>query len=209
MGQRNLKRGVRWMLGVTLALLTTLALAFKPAELIEGPAGLSAYQDPGIIWSRIVITYNGETILKKRLSTRYRGGSWKTEFQGQPVKVRCQTFNGFSLAVDCKMYGARQIAQITIPYGKPGQLVSGLEGLGAERIEHAFRDEIVVRYKGADLTNGSLWLRDGVGRWRGKIEGQPVRVRCATVNDFMKIVDCRVFTTGEDALIAHLRVPLY
>ncbi len=209
MGQRNLGSAMRWGIVAALAPLAALAFAFKPAELIEGPDGLSAYQDPGILWSRIVITYNGETILNKRLSTRYRGGAWKTEFQGQPVTVRCQTFNGFSLAVDCKMYGARQIARITIPYGKPGQLVSGPPGLSATRIEHTFRDEIVIRHNGTQVTSGDLWLRDGVGRWRGKIEGQPVRVRCATVNDFMKIVDCRIFTTGEDALIAHLRVPLY
>ncbi len=197
------------MLTVLTALTGSAAIAMKPAELIEGPEGLSAYQKAGVIWHRVVITYNGDTILSKRLRMLDRGGEWDTEFMGRPVNVRCNTHNGYSLAIDCKLYGAKEIARITIPYVGAGELVSGPEGLTGGRVKHTFREQVIIDYKGERVAAGDLWLRDGVGEWRGRLEGQRVRVRCATVNDFTRIIDCRIYTTGEEAMIAHLRVPLF
>ena len=101
------------------ALVGCTALPHKPnAEVFEGGAALSGYQQETWLYDRIVITENGKDALSARLRIIDRGADLTGKLAGEDVTGKCTTFNGFSLDLDCKFYrngDGKRVAYLRVP----------------------------------------------------------------------------------------------
>ena len=91
----------------------------KPnAELFEGSAKISGYQQENWLYDRVVITEDGKPALSARLRIVDRGASLQGQIAGDTVTGKCTTFNGFSLDLDCKLFrtsDGKRVAYLRVP----------------------------------------------------------------------------------------------
>ena len=108
MAERNAlnTRCAAWAAGCLLTVLAgCAALPTRPnAELFEGNAAISGYQQETWLYDRVVITENGKEALSARLRIIDRGANLAGRLGGEDVSGKCTTFNGFTLDLDCKLF---------------------------------------------------------------------------------------------------------
>ena len=95
------------------------ALSTTPnAEVLEGSAALSGYQQETWLYDRVVITENGKEALSARLRIIDRGADLTGKLAGEDVSGKCTTFNGLTLVLDCKFTrnaDGKRIAYLRLP----------------------------------------------------------------------------------------------
>ena len=102
-----------------LAILSgcTALPATPNAEVFEGGAALSGYQQETWLYDRVVITENGKEALSARLRIIDRGASLSGTLAGEAVSGTCTTFNGFALDLDCRLFRSdgKRVAYLRVP----------------------------------------------------------------------------------------------
>lgn len=121
-GNRTAVPGRLTMWALTaLCLCLPLALpsiATAQGELLSGMEGIGGHQVGGLVYDKVVITYNGNPVIKSRLRLRDRGAKLRGEVNGMSVEGECRTVNGFNMDIQCRLYRAganEQVAYLHIP----------------------------------------------------------------------------------------------
>lgn len=106
-------------LGALVLISSEISAAPKMAELIDGVAGVSAYQREGLFIDKVVFTFNQQDAFSARLRLQDRGADFADEKLGdETVDGTCTTFNGFTLELDCRIYRTSdrsQVAHLRVP----------------------------------------------------------------------------------------------
>lgn len=105
---------------ITLGSCSTLPLTPRApnAEVFEGGASLSGYQQETWLFDRVVITENGKDAIAARLRVIDRGANLTGKISGEDVAGSCTTFNGFTLDLDCKLFrvaDGKRVAYLRVP----------------------------------------------------------------------------------------------